>query len=811
MKVRSRHILFSLITLSVFVISLVSPTVAQADDSAPPETPPTLETQVPDQTGTAPVDTVAAPEAPVSVPEVLEQAPADTTIIVVNDDGQVEPLATTEAAKILQTGDPVWCPSGHAPGDAECTGSHTAMADLLDELSTDAGATYSGSGTIWIESTYDGTVDGSILLDQEDTSVYDLTYLSDLNIQGYQASVSDPTAPTIRVPFTIQNWIGNISLRNLLFDIDDSLNNAVSVSTDGTIDVNDVSVTNTSNSGASLNATSDISIANSVFDGNKYEGLLATSGGNIDLNLVSASGSNDPGGATGAVLDTCQFDADSGLCMESGSITVTDSTFSNNTADGLDTDSGATTELTNVTADSNGGFGAFAMAVDESGAPHDVIVTSGNFSNNSDAGLGVLSNGSVLLDTVIADNNGIGALVDTTPGEGDITVSGGEFKNNYDGLDAFSAGGITVNAGATFSDNAVDGAYLDNLAGSGDISVSDSTFNTNGDHGVFAITGDGNVSLSNLTVDGGGVTDVGAWIKAINGTATVDSGSFSNTTEVGLIAIGGTNVELINVTVTKNAGDGARAYSTYTYACFGYKGILVSVDGGTYSGNGGTGLTIKPGPDGIVEVLVPPDFTSVGLNGAGDMVVDLGNPCEGSGEENPGEGKPVHIVEVPFKDGEPVLQDCDIYSGTALVLPDGTWVNFGCPSQGSATLIGLQEEELPGRLGAGTQFVAGLTYGMTGLDGAVITVNPDGTFTIKFKIPEDSHVRLYEILYWDPTANNGAGAWITLPPRKFGHQGELLNPSDSTDARIVEKGVRQENGYVTVTVNFTGTFVLVSR
>ena len=101
---------------------------------------------------------------------------------------------------------------------------------------------------------------------------------------------------------------------------------------------------------------------------------------------------------------------------------------------------------------------------------------------------------------------------------------------------------------------------------------------------------------------------------------------------------------------------------------------------------------------------------------------------------------------------------------------------------------------------------------MTDLEGLEVLVNPDGTITLKFKIPEDSNARAYDILYWDPSANNGAGAWVTLPQYKIGQpQAVSLNPGDPEDGRLITRGVKQKGDYVTVTVNFTGTFVLVAR
>ena len=264
--------------------------------------------------------------------------------------------------------------------------------------------------------------------------------------------------------------------------------------------------------------------------------------------------------------------------------------------------------------------------------------------------------------------------------------------------------------------------------------------------------------------------------------------------------------------MTASSGDGAQVYSVFTYACFGSTGILVNVNGGTYTNNAGVPFTIKPGPDGTVVVSTAPAPTISGNGGGDEIVIDLGNPCEGKDEEKPEEeGKPVNIVEVPFEGGDPVEQDCDIYSGTALVLPDGTWVKFGCPFEGSVSLEGLLEEELPGPLGVGLEFVSAVTYGMIDPAGLEVLVNPDGTITLKFKIPEDSDARAYDILYWDSSANSGTGAWVTLPQSKLGQKTVALNPDNPEDARMIFRGVKQAGDYVTVTVNFSGTFALVAR
>ena len=718
MKPRSRLVFFTIITLLVMLVNLVLPTAAFADDGVPPETPP----------AEAPPPEVP----PESLTEVLEQAQPDTQVVVVNSDGEVEPLATVEAAEILVTGDPVWCPGSVTPGNDplnECTSSHPDFDSLLADLATN-NTTYTGTGTIFVEDSY--SADEYVVIDSLDGyGLGDLVIQGGWDFTNDTLNASDPYTYIYDGYLHVYNWADSVTVNNFWFwDSDDT-------------------------------------------------GLLVESTGDIAVNDVVVEES----AGYGAYLDACMYDGSS--CAGTGTVDVTDSQFNMNNFSGLVTNSGGVTTLTNVTASDN----------------------------VNGTGIDVLSDGGIMLDNVTADRNRTGAILNTTFGTGSVTVDVGQFDDNdLYGLVADSAGNIDV-SNVVISDTSSPGldtfgAYLDATYGSGTISVSDSTFTGNDGYGVFGIA-NSDVTLNNVNVDGGGITDDGAKIKSIDGTATVNGGTFRNNTKTGLIAIGGVRVDLVNVNVTLNAGDGAQVYSTFTYACFGDMGIPVYVDGGAFTNNGLTGLVVKPGPDGGTLVFINP--STFGGNGTGDYVLDLGNPCLDKDEEKP-EGKPVNIVEVPFKDGAPVEQDCVTYSGTLLMLPDGTWVKFGCPFEGSMTLEGLLEEELPGPLGAGADFVSAITYGMTDLDGLEVTVNPDGTITLKFKIPEDSNARAYDILYWDTSANNGAGAWVTLPQYKIGQpQAVALNPGDSEDGRLITSGVKQKGEYVTVTVNFTGTFVLVAR
>jgi hypothetical protein len=219
-----------------------------------------------------------------------------------------------------------------------------------------------------------------------------------------------------------------------------------------------------------------------------------------------------------------------------------------------------------------------------------------------------------------------------------------------------------------------------------------------------------------------------------------------------------------------------------------------------------------PGPEGEQDHNTP---TTFGGNGLGAYLHDLADPeeCAKCGCDEPApekEPKEPKVVDVPFTGGDPVRLDYEDFSKTILRLPNGNSASFVYPEfDGFGKLEGLLEENLPGRLGAGTDFIGGMSVSLTDEEGNLIEINPDGTITIEFKLPEDARGR-FSILYWDPTLNDGQGGWVQLPLFEEGTSFPL-NPDDPEDDRTVLSGVKQIGDTITATVNFPGTFVLVSR
>jgi hypothetical protein len=960
MQKRLNHIMLLLMVVAVVMTSVIGTTTVYADDGVPPaeSTEPAVdESTPPDKEETAaPVVEQPSAEEPISVPEILEQLPANTELVILNEAREVEPLATEVAAQIIIANDPVWCPGSHIPGDPECTDGASTVDELLLDISTISQINRTGPGTIFFTSNY--TVSDATFTQANAA----LSLITDLTIQGgwnglltgsgYGLSgVTTFTGVPLAIGNSSSTWTGNITINDL--DITGAANNAgfgLSINNAGTITLNNVSVNNTplnsflKGDGAVLTSTGNVDINNSQFNNNEENGLIVKTTGAIDLDTVSASGNT----LTGAFLDSCRYGTvTSGLCAGNGVVTITGLTslptnlFNDNGFDSLVIDAGGGIKIDHVQANGNDLNGAKLTSADNNGTGN-VTVDQSEFNiNPNGTGLDIFADKSITLTNVDAFSNNAGAILNSTNGvgainvstsnfgttnlngntwtglhaesgstidlnnvvasyngtngayltaEGNITVTNSTFDENVHfnypqdpGLYAKSNGGnitltdvsadgndygagavlITNNigvidviddvTGSQFNDNGtfgiqaqsqdgdvtldgitasynkVKGAYLASYGLGNIFIVNNSIFVENGSYGIYTKTSQGDINLDFVTVTGDNgvddgtsepdnLTDYGAVLVTENGgNVLVSDSAFNLNTEVGLRIIASGLVELLNVTADQNGGNGVEVYSTYTDApvCPGEEvvNIAVSIDGGTFTNNGDYGLMVKPGPEGTLDFVSSPDFgVPTNINDLGDFLLDLSEPSasEDCGEEEePSEPKAPNTVEVPSIGGTPVKQDCEQFSSTILELPNGTWVNVGCPYEGYSNLEEVAKENLPGNLGIGANFVAAVTVSLTDEEGNTI-LNEDGSVTINFKLPEDSRGRGYSILFWDPTLNNGEGGWVEMPLYEAGTSFPL-NPENPDDKRTILSGVQQIGDIITITVNFPGVFVLVSR
>jgi hypothetical protein len=140
-------------------------------------------------------------------------------------------------------------------------------------------------------------------------------------------------------------------------------------------------------------------------------------------------------------------------------------------------------------------------------------------------------------------------------------------------------------------------------------------------------------------------------------------------------------------------------------------------------------------------------------------------------------GLSLNIVSVAG--GENVELNCQAFSGTKLVLPNGDSVILPCPIRDEGTLSSLTPDALPGPLDASFAFLSALNTGVIRDGQAVITVDP--SLIVKFVIPDGQNAENLAILHWD------GSKWVEFP------------------------GNVTADDHFAVTTNFTGVFVLVTK
>ena len=464
MKPSHTRTLFLITTMFVVIISLFNPTIAFADDNPPPT--PTEEPAQPPMDESSATEVPAAIEEPAaphdtSGEEMLSQIPEGTEVIILNESGQPEPLATQQAVDIVLSGDPIWCKDTISPDPldaANCTSSYTSLQDLLDYLALNQPTS---NGTIWIEADYDSSLnDAGVTAFTLDGAVLTTWAAQSLSIQGgwngNAGSVAvDPFNPSLfnGASLSIVNWDNTITISDIV--IKNATGDGLTVTTTGDIVLHNVQANNNTDKGARLNNTSGngsitftgkttfknnvnlglflsscgiISISNlsvnnngagasigngcgsnagvegiklsgkNTFNNNDSFGLYIQSKGNLALQDISASGN----GFFGAVLDTCIWNPNAQTCAGVGNIALGgDNTFNDNTSGvlaGLNVFSGGVASLNNINSIGNSGDGIYLEISQPSS------INYGCIKNN--AGYGIVSFGGTLtLNAVTLDGN----------------------------------------------------------------------------------------------------------------------------------------------------------------------------------------------------------------------------------------------------------------------------------------------------------------------------------------------------------------------------------------------------------------------
>lgn len=557
--------LFAVVLFLTLMGNLMFPTSAHADDLAPtpPPTEETISTEeenqtIPTEIGTPPPESAAEP-APVS--EILDQLPQDTELVVLNENGEVLPLASQTAADAIMTGDPVWCPSTLAaptPGANGCTASYTSLQALLSYLNANQPAM---DGTIWIESSYNSSVNDSVA----GFSIHGASFTTmrdyALTIQGGWDGVSGSSA------------IGSPSLFVNDYLFISSWNNAVTIN--------------------------NISISGSF-------GIEVSTTGDINLNHVTSANNS-----YGAALDNCALSIS--FCTGSGNISLNNVTFNNNTSNGAQALSNGNVSVTNITANNNGNIGLVVNNETFTTGANNVTIGGNNqFNSNASTGMLVYSSGNVSIGGSQMNNNGLYGLYASAAGNmtlnnitanenggtgvyfdsGDhVTASGISASNNMaHGILGFANEQLTL-SNFVANQNAYGGVILDFGSSS---YMNNGQANNNGWEGAVLSSSSGNILVENVIVDG---NSEGA-VFLTSGVVNVTCSAFSNNTDHGIL-VNAPEINLFGVTLSNNGTD---VTATGTVNIFDVPCVPDLNGGGKPKTPGGAGLPLNIVQGGSAEL-----------------------------------------------------------------------------------------------------------------------------------------------------------------------------------------------------------------
>jgi hypothetical protein len=685
MSGKTRALLLSFTIIAVIVFSAFGPaTIAYADGDPTPEPPPAEATSPPEEVSTettsdtaevtpeatsVPEET-AAPEvapaesggdeseptpeatasetaeetapvveeaAPAAEEPVLAEVPENTTVTVLDENGESQPLATQEAADAIVESDPIWCPAAATaptPGANGCTGSFSSFDELLTFLS--GNPTYQGAGTIYVEQgAYQGNDPGGVI--DFNAPTYDLSGIrnSALTVTGGwnpgtgavdPANTSNFTNTRILIGSSTSRWGGSVTINNITMtftnagaEIPATPENGLTVYSQGDVALSNVSVSNAPSAGAEIDAGGSVTIENSKFHRNKTAGALVRATNSVN---ISNSEFQNPrvtmqrrqivgldinsGGEVSLLNVLANGNREIGTKIVAGSqVTIGSSVFSgmkelvgprNNPTQflgyGLYVETPAEINIDSVTANDNFLWGA---SLNGGGA---IAVRNSVFNANTtespgfidDTGLFITGGNIVTLQNVTANDNRLyGTQIDAV---GTVSISGSTFNNNRGtmntaGGNTFHGHGMQITSDADIIINNTDASgnmlFGGELTAGGLVNIADSTFNNNS-------TGtDANAVGVGLKVISGGDT--------LLGNVVLDN----NQTDGANIQAGG-SVTLFNVTATNNGGNGVALQAACTHLM-----------GGTFTGNALYGLNLGTSS---LNLIMPPTFSG---NGSGDM------------------------------------------------------------------------------------------------------------------------------------------------------------------------------------------------
>ncbi|MGA7194897.1 MAG: right-handed parallel beta-helix repeat-containing protein [Anaerolineales bacterium] len=448
--------LFSILsasTLIVFVLSAILTVPALADSGTTPPTNPPSDGGRTSNKGSS---------------NSLSQVPSGTKVVVLDSSGNKLPLGSQAAQDIVNNGDPIWCPSTVAMPIAGMSGcsplaDNTNLQTLTHAVETNAWTPTNTNSTIWIlqgadSSTSYSELNGSVL---SALSHFTLTLAGGWTGSGHTVNPATPSVlnglGSNDVGIYIYNWNSTVTLSNI--EVENGTGYGFDVSSSKNIVLTNIQAINNGDYGAALYPGTGATITNSTFNQNDqnltgYFGLYIQGSGTVTLTDTTTNNNR----YYGAVVNTCDWSGSA--CVDSGNVTLTGTNiFDSNFGDGLNVTANGSITSGSLSANNNTSYdGAYLDNCIWSGSScdtstvHPITLTgTSSFSENSEDGLEIHSNGAIAVNNITADfNTGPGALLEnntssTIPSA--ITVTGTNWfnDNSNNGLSVQSDGAISLN------------------------------------------------------------------------------------------------------------------------------------------------------------------------------------------------------------------------------------------------------------------------------------------------------------------------------------------------------------------------------
>ena len=281
---------------------------------------------------------------------------------------------------------------------------------------------------------------------------------------------------------------------------------------------------------SSATGTPAITITRGQFNSNGYDGMRLLSRGSITITNAEANSNDTNHGDTsyyyGAFINNTSGSGNVTIKSSSPNISYS---YRYNTLDGIYINSYGTVSVSNVNASDNGRHGIIIMN-NYAASAKNVSVTRCVTSSNPNYGLDIATIGSVILDSIQANENGEngtypGLFIDACQysggcrGTGSITLKGSnnQFNDNTSyGIDASSSGSMTLQ-NFTADGNMYSGINLYNAypGSTGSVTISagskDFNFALNNDSNGVSIQSNGTISISRLSVNHN--LNIGAYIR----------------------------------------------------------------------------------------------------------------------------------------------------------------------------------------------------------------------------------------------------------------------------------------------------------